>query len=92
MQEHDVQLVCVFVLRLVGDVLLCTAFLSYCGPFNQDFRLMLNKNWMKELKNRKIPFTINLNLIDMLVDQTTVCWTIFGCVVESENIVYGSRL
>ena len=58
--------------RLVGDVLVSTAFLSYSGPFNQDFRGHLFKNWFKELKNRKIPFTLNLNTIDMLVDANTV--------------------
>ena len=43
--------------RLVGDVLLCTGFLSYCGPFNQEFRSLLNKSWKKEMMAVKIPFT-----------------------------------
>lgn len=43
--------------RLVGDVLLCTGFLSYCGPFNQEFRTLLNKAWKKEMVSVKIPFT-----------------------------------
>ncbi|WAR12301.1 DYH5-like protein [Mya arenaria] len=60
--------------RLVGDVLVSTAFLSYCGPFNQDFRSILFKNWFKELKMRKIPFTLNLNIIDMLVAE----WNLQG--------------
>lgn len=59
--------------RLVGDILLCTGFLSYLGPFNQIFRNHLLKDlWEIELKARKIPFTENLNLISMLVDPPTV--------------------
>ena len=55
--------------RLVGDVLLCTGFLSYCGPFNQEFRSLLNKSWKKEMMAVKIPFTdvssqAILNLMD----------------------------
>uniref|UniRef100_A0AAV2K4G4 AAA+ ATPase domain-containing protein n=2 Tax=Knipowitschia caucasica TaxID=637954 RepID=A0AAV2K4G4_KNICA len=58
--------------RLVGDVLQLTGFLSYCGPFNQSFRDMLIKEiWETELKNNKIPFTDNLNLISALVDPPT---------------------
>ena len=58
--------------RLVGDVLMATGFLSYSGPFNQEFRSKLLKDWQKEMKTRRIPFTANLNLIDMLVENTTV--------------------
>jgi len=61
--------------RLIGDVLLSTAFLSYSGPFNQDFRMVLNESWMKETKTRKIPFTTNLNITDMLTDTTTVSFS-----------------
>ncbi|KFP36555.1 Dynein heavy chain 8, axonemal, partial [Chlamydotis macqueenii] len=59
--------------RLVGDVLLCTGFLSYCGPFNQQFRKLLLKDlWEAEMRARNIPFSENLNLISMLVDPPTV--------------------
>ena len=58
--------------RLVGDVLLLTGFLSYSGPFNQEYRTALQKSWCKELKSRNIPFTADLNLTEMLVDNTTV--------------------
>lgn len=58
--------------RLVGDVLLCTGFLSYSGPFNQEFRDMLMGKWQKDMKSRKIPFTANLNVTAMLVDAATV--------------------
>ena len=61
-----------FCYRLVGDVLLCTGFLSYSGPFNQEFRDMLMGKWQKDMKSRKIPFTSNLNVTAMLVDAATV--------------------
>ncbi|KAL7987444.1 hypothetical protein Chor_006363 [Crotalus horridus] len=66
--------------RLVGDVLLCTGFLSYCGPFNQIFRNLLLKDlWETEMRLRKIPFTENLNIISMLVDPPTISeWNLQG--------------
>ena len=60
--------------RLVGDVLLATGFLSYSGPFNQAFRIRLRSNWQSELKRRRIPFTSDLNITAMLVDNATVIY------------------
>nr|WAW84836.1 axonemal dynein heavy chain C [Halisarca dujardinii] len=65
--------------KLVGDVLLASGFLSYAGPFNQEFRNILLDSWKKEMKTRKIPFSHNLNLIDMLADSTTIGeWNLQG--------------
>ena len=43
--------------RLVGDVLLATGFLSYSGPFNQEFRNLMMRSWKKEMMQSKIPFS-----------------------------------
>uniref|UniRef100_A0A8C8RGD8 Dynein axonemal heavy chain 8 n=1 Tax=Pelusios castaneus TaxID=367368 RepID=A0A8C8RGD8_9SAUR len=77
--------------RLVGDVLLCTGFLSYCGPFNQIFRNLLLKDlWEVEMRVRKIPFTENLNLISMLVDQPTISeWNLQGLPGDELSIQNG---
>ncbi|XP_076808265.1 dynein axonemal heavy chain 5-like [Clavelina lepadiformis] len=65
--------------RLVGDVLLATGFLSYSGPFNQDFRNLLQKSWKKEMSSNKIPFSDDINLISMLVDNATIGeWNLQG--------------
>ncbi|KAJ8672889.1 hypothetical protein QAD02_004150 [Eretmocerus hayati] len=63
--------------KLVGDVLLATGFLSYCGPYNQHYRAGLISSWMSILTSRVIPFTKDLNIISMLVDSATVSeWTL----------------
>ncbi|VUZ42501.1 unnamed protein product, partial [Hymenolepis diminuta] len=56
--------------NLVGDVLLATAFLSYAGPFNQEFRNLLNQQWNNELSRIHIPRSPDLNIVNMLVDNT----------------------
>jgi dynein heavy chain len=65
--------------RLVGDVLVATAFLSYCGPFNQTFRNQLINDWKKDLSSRGIPLSQDLDIISLLVDNTTIGeWNIQG--------------
>lgn len=43
--------------HLVGDVLLATGFLSYAGPFNQEYRSLLLDLWKKDMMQNQIPFS-----------------------------------
>ncbi|XP_072018853.1 LOW QUALITY PROTEIN: dynein axonemal heavy chain 5-like [Amphiura filiformis] len=65
--------------RLVGDVLLATGFLSYSGPFNQEFRNLMMKNWKREMTINKIPFSDDINVTSMLTDPATIGeWNLQG--------------
>lgn len=76
--------------RLVGDVLLATGFLSYLGPFNQNFRNLLLSRWEKEMTKNKIPFSENLNLINMLTDAATIGeWNLHGLPSDELSIQNG---
>lgn len=63
--------------RLIGNVLVLSAFLTYCGPFNQEFRLLLQKRWFDFIEGRRIPFSGAINIVAMLSDVATVCSRMF---------------
>ena len=42
---------------LVGDIVLSSAFMSYCGPFNQEFRNILCLEWKRIMIKNSIPFS-----------------------------------
>lgn len=76
--------------RLVGDVLYLTAFLSYTGPFNQEFRSDLQNLWLKEINERKIPLSSNINIIDSLTDRTQIGeWNMQGLPSDDLSIQNG---
>ncbi|GMH97336.1 hypothetical protein TrST_g8180 [Triparma strigata] len=66
--------------KLVGDVGIACAFISYCGPFNQTFRgYIVKEKLLMDLRIRNIPVTLDLKLSEFLVDAGTVGdWSMEG--------------
>jgi dynein heavy chain len=55
--------------QLVGDVAKACAFVSYCGPFNSNFRnKLINEYFGEDLLARGIPLTDDLEMTAFLVD------------------------
>ncbi|KAL2085437.1 hypothetical protein ACEWY4_018757 [Coilia grayii] len=76
--------------HLVGDVLLATGFLSYAGPFNQEYRNLLLQQWRREMSANRIPYSDSLNVISMLVDNTTIGeWNLQGLPNDDLSIQNG---
>uniref|UniRef100_A0A8C4K6E1 Dynein heavy chain 5, axonemal-like n=1 Tax=Dromaius novaehollandiae TaxID=8790 RepID=A0A8C4K6E1_DRONO len=78
------------IICLVGNVLLATGFLSYSGPFNQEYRNLLLQLWKKEMNNSKIPYSNDLNLTGLLVDNATIGeWNLQGLPSDDLSIQNG---
>jgi dynein heavy chain len=59
--------------RLVGNVAKASAFISYCGPFNADFRQILSDQYFtNDLKDRGVPYSEEFDISAFLVDQVTI--------------------
>jgi dynein heavy chain len=60
-------------IRLAGDVAKASAFVSYVGPFNSEFRNLLENDYFQgDLEAKNIPFSEGLKLTQFLVDESTV--------------------
>ncbi|CAI9729037.1 dynein heavy chain 5, axonemal-like [Octopus vulgaris] len=76
--------------KLVGDVLLATGFLSYSGPFNQEFRNRMIKIWKNEMSQANIPFSEDLNIVAMLAENSTITeWNLQGLPNDELSIQNG---
>jgi dynein heavy chain len=77
--------------RLVGDCAVACAFVSYCGPFNQDFRkICIVEKFTADCNARKVPVTDGLDVVNFLVDQGTVGdWNIEGLPTDPLSVQNG---
>ncbi|XP_018342058.1 PREDICTED: dynein heavy chain 8, axonemal [Trachymyrmex septentrionalis] len=76
--------------RLIGDALIFTGFLSYCGPFNQEFRILLQRKWFDLIQDRKIPISLNINIVDALIDTATIGeWNLQGLPTDELSVQNG---
>ncbi|XP_072207474.1 dynein axonemal heavy chain 10 [Excalfactoria chinensis] len=59
--------------KLLGDCLLCAAFLSYEGAFNWEFRNeMIYQVWQEDILSREIPLSQPFRLESLLTDEVEV--------------------
>jgi dynein heavy chain len=59
--------------RLVGDCAIACAFVSYLGPFNQEFRTRaMTELFPQDCISRNVPVTQNIDVIGFMVDVGTI--------------------
>ncbi|XP_072759448.1 dynein axonemal heavy chain 2 [Anoplolepis gracilipes] len=64
---------------LPGDCLISTGFVSYLGPFVSNYRQELLSIWSKEVRDKGIPTSPNLDVKEFLADPSTIRdWNIQG--------------
>ncbi|KAI4497255.1 hypothetical protein M0802_007739 [Mischocyttarus mexicanus] len=66
--------------RIIGNCLLSSGFLAYCGPFSYEFRNdMIYNDWLRSITERKIPLSQPFNIQTQLSDDVEISkWTSEG--------------
>merc|ERR1719335_1748242 len=77
--------------KLVGDCALSCGFVTYCGPFNSEFRDKLNYDmFLKETHSRGVPASDKVDLVAFLVDQGTIGeWNLEGLPSDDLSVQNG---
>ena len=78
-------------MRLLGDCLLASAFLSYLGAFTWDFRRdMLRGEWEKDIVTKNIPMSQPFKLDELLTNDVEISrWTSEGLPPDELSIENG---
>ena len=59
--------------KLLGDCLVSSAFLSYVGAFSWEFRMdMVFKDWVTDLRSRDVPMSDPFKLEDLLTNDVEI--------------------
>lgn len=77
--------------RLIGDVALACAFVTFCGPFNAEFREKLNiEYFLADTQKRSVPASQQVDVVKFLVDQGTIGeWTLEGLPADDLSVQNG---
>jgi dynein heavy chain len=77
--------------ELIGNCLLASAFLAYCGPFTYEIRQeLLNNQWKKDLNEKKISITDHFQLQNFLSSNVEISeWTSQGLPADEFSIQNG---
>ncbi len=59
--------------KLLGDMAMACAFVSYCGPFNFQYRQkLMTQDLYEEVKSLGIPVNAKVDVTELLVDEATI--------------------
>jgi dynein heavy chain len=77
--------------RLIGDTALVCGFVTFCGPFNSEFRDKLNyETFLQDTHGRGVPASERVNLVEFLVDQGTIGeWSLEGLPSDDLSVQNG---
>jgi dynein heavy chain, axonemal len=78
-------------IKLVGDCLTGSAFLSYCGPFNSILRSkMIFETWKADLLEKELPNKEDFRLDTFLTDEVQVAqWASEGLPTDELSVQNG---
>lgn len=77
-------------IKLIGDIFLATASISYIGPFTGIYRDKILTPWTKKLAEYKLPFSENYRLRTALGNPVEIRdWTINGLPSDSVSVDNG---
>ncbi|VDM31966.1 unnamed protein product [Hydatigera taeniaeformis] len=73
--------------NLIGNVLCSSGIVAYLGPFNGDYRNEMYNEWVKCMKEYKVPHTSSPNLVNTFGDPVKIRnWHIFGLPKDSLSV------